>query len=121
VDLLLLACVPGERKTPQDLKEIAKAKRLAESQQEHQERQRYKVPGRRLPSRKQWREMQARLKGGTKPKASSPLLLQSRKQRDGQKATRDAPHLDRQKRTDVSGGSPSVTHPSLRLSTNLAA
>jgi hypothetical protein len=51
-----LAC--HERKTPKDLKEIAKAKRLAESHQEHQERQRYKVPGRRLPSRRQWQQMQ---------------------------------------------------------------
>jgi hypothetical protein len=52
-----------ERKTPQDLRAIAKAKRLAESHQEHQERQRAKVPGRRLPSRKQWRQMQGTLQG----------------------------------------------------------
>jgi 5-methylcytosine-specific restriction endonuclease McrA len=54
-----------ELKTPQDLKEIAKAKRLAERHQEHQERQRFKVPGRRLPSRKQWRQMQGALQGSS--------------------------------------------------------
>jgi hypothetical protein len=56
-----------ELKTPQDLKEIAKAKRLAESHQEHQERLRAKVPGRRLPSRKQWRQMQGTLHGNATP------------------------------------------------------
>jgi 5-methylcytosine-specific restriction endonuclease McrA len=50
-----------ELKTPRDLKEIAKAKRLAERHQEHQERQRHKVPGRGLPSRKQWQQMRGAL------------------------------------------------------------
>ncbi len=63
---ICLAC--HERKTPQDLKEIAKAKRLAERHQEHQERQRHKVPGRRLPSRTQWRQLQGTMQGrGTTP------------------------------------------------------
>ncbi len=35
----------NERKTPRDLKEIARAKRLAEKHQEHLERQRVKIPG----------------------------------------------------------------------------
>jgi hypothetical protein len=56
---ICLTC--DERKTPQDLKEIARTKRLAESHQEHLERQRFKVPGRRLPSRKQWQEFQGSL------------------------------------------------------------
>ena len=60
-----------ELKTPRDLKEIAKAKRLAESHQEHQERLKAKVPGRRLPSRKQWRQMQGALQG------SSPRQIRS--------------------------------------------
>ena len=41
----------NEQKTPKDLREIARAKRLAEQHQEYLERQRAKVPGRRLPSR----------------------------------------------------------------------
>ena len=51
----------NEQKTPRDLKEIAKAKRLAEGHQAFLERQRAKVPGRRLPSRKQWEQLQRSL------------------------------------------------------------
>ena len=40
-----------EQKTPRDIKEIARTKRLAEKHQDFLERQRDKVPGRRLPSR----------------------------------------------------------------------
>ena len=40
----------NERKTPKDLKEIAKTKRLAEKHQDFIERQRDKVPGRPAPS-----------------------------------------------------------------------
>ena len=47
----------NEQKTPRDLNEIAKAKRLAEAHQEHLERQRTKVPGRRVPSKSQWRRL----------------------------------------------------------------
>lgn len=43
-----------QQKTPKDLKEIAKTKRLAEAHQEFRGRQRDKVPGRRAPSRRQW-------------------------------------------------------------------
>jgi hypothetical protein len=42
-----------QQKTPKDLKEIARAKRLAEKHQDFLERQRDKVPGRRVPSRKE--------------------------------------------------------------------
>jgi hypothetical protein len=42
-----------QQKTPKDLKAIAKAKRLAEANQDFLARQRDKVPGRRAPSRKQ--------------------------------------------------------------------
>jgi 5-methylcytosine-specific restriction endonuclease McrA len=54
----------NEQKTPRDLKEIARTKRLAEKHQDHLERQgasSAKVPGRRLPSRRQWAEMQQSL------------------------------------------------------------
>src|SRR3712207_1773322 len=40
----------NEQKTPRDLKEIARAKRLAEAHQSFLDRQRTKVPGRRVPS-----------------------------------------------------------------------
>ena len=43
-----------QEKTPQDLKEIARTKRLAEKHQSFLERQRHKVPGRRVPSEQQW-------------------------------------------------------------------
>ena len=43
----------NEVKTPRDLKEIARAKRLADKHQDFVARQRTKVPGRRIPSRKQ--------------------------------------------------------------------
>lgn len=47
-----------ERKTPRDLREIAKTKRLAERHQEFVSRRQDKVPGRRVPSAKQWRQVQ---------------------------------------------------------------
>jgi 5-methylcytosine-specific restriction endonuclease McrA len=47
-----------QQKTPRDLKEIARAKRLAEKHQEHLDRQRDRVPGRRLPSSREWMKMQ---------------------------------------------------------------
>jgi hypothetical protein len=53
----------NEQKTPRDLKEIARAKRLAEKHQEHLMRQSFKVPGRRLPSRNQWRQLAGQVKG----------------------------------------------------------
>jgi hypothetical protein len=48
-------------KTSRDLKEIARTKRLAEAHQDYLERQRDKVPGRRVPSRQQWRKLQESL------------------------------------------------------------
>ena len=50
-----------QQKTPRDLKEIARTKRLAEAHQDFLERQASKVPGRRLPSRRQWRKLQESL------------------------------------------------------------
>jgi 5-methylcytosine-specific restriction endonuclease McrA len=46
-----------QQKTPRDLKDIAKAKRVAEKEQDHKNRLRDKVPGRRVPSRGQWRKL----------------------------------------------------------------
>src|SRR5215213_2238878 len=46
-----------QQKTPKDLKAIAKTKRLAEAHQNFLERQREKVPGRKVPTRKQWLEL----------------------------------------------------------------
>ncbi len=48
----------NEQKTPKDLKEIARTKRLAEGHQSFVSRQRDRVPGRRVPSRKQWTQTQ---------------------------------------------------------------
>ena len=45
------------RKTPNDLRAIAKAKRLRDSHNDFVERQRDKVPGRRVPTRKEWEQM----------------------------------------------------------------
>ena len=51
----------NEQKTPRDLREIAKTRRLAAKYEEHLERQRTKVPGRRLPSRSQWRKLEEQM------------------------------------------------------------
>src|SRR5215210_1063620 len=58
-----------QQKTPRDLKEIARAKRLAEAHQEFLGRQRDKVAGRRAPSRKQWEALEESVgqKLGDKP------------------------------------------------------
>ena len=47
-----------QQKTPRDLKEIARNNRIARKHQDFLERQREKQPGRRLPSRAQWRELE---------------------------------------------------------------
>src|SRR5215210_231164 len=47
-----------QQKTPKDLKEIAKAKRLADKHQDFIARQRDKVPGRRVPSRRERRVLE---------------------------------------------------------------
>ena len=47
-----------QQKTPRDLKDIARAKRVARKHQAFLERQMEKQPGRRLPSPSQWRELE---------------------------------------------------------------
>ena len=63
-----------QQKTPRDLKEIARAKRLANKHQNFLELQRDKVPGRRLPSRRQWEDLQKKL--GQQARASEQPALQ---------------------------------------------
>ena len=64
-----------ERKTPRDLKEIARTKRLALEHQEFLERRRTKVPGRRAPSRSQSHRLEqslARLSGAFPDRDAEP-------------------------------------------------
>jgi 5-methylcytosine-specific restriction endonuclease McrA len=57
-DRLAAICSTCDRqKTPRDLREIAKTKRMALKHQEFLEGQREKVPGRRLPSSKKRQEL----------------------------------------------------------------
>ncbi|MBM0203749.1 hypothetical protein JNW90_11980 [Micromonospora sp. STR1s_5] len=54
-DRIAAICLECDRrKTPRDLREIAKAKRIATVHQEHLARKSEKVPGRKLPSRREW-------------------------------------------------------------------
>jgi hypothetical protein len=62
-----------ERKTPQDLKAIARTKRLALDHQDFLARQRTKVPGRRVPSRRQIEQLESSM---TRPlRLTSPLRV----------------------------------------------
>jgi 5-methylcytosine-specific restriction endonuclease McrA len=57
----------NEQKTPKDLKLIAKSKRIADKYQDFLERQREKVPGRRVPSRKERQEVERIIKRAQMP------------------------------------------------------
>jgi 5-methylcytosine-specific restriction endonuclease McrA len=46
-----------QQKTPRDLKEIARTKRIARNHQDFLDRMRDKVPGRPVPTRSQWRKL----------------------------------------------------------------
>jgi hypothetical protein len=48
----------NEAKTPRDLKAIAKTHRLAAAHQEYLSRQSTKMPGRRVPSKRQWQKLE---------------------------------------------------------------
>jgi hypothetical protein len=52
-----------KQKTPRDLKQIAKAKRLALDHQDFVERMSDKIPGRPVPSKSQWRKVKEKIKG----------------------------------------------------------
>lgn len=53
-----------QRKTSRDLKDIAKAKRLASDHQDFVERMRDKIPGRPVPSKGQWRKVKEKMEKG---------------------------------------------------------
>src|SRR5215207_8501376 len=62
-DRLAAICwVCDEQKTPRDIKEIARTKRLAEKHQDFLARQQNKVPGRRVASRKQEEKLNGELR-----------------------------------------------------------
>jgi hypothetical protein len=61
--LLHICSAWDELKVPPDLKEIAKAKQLAEVNQKQQRRHRHTIPERRLPSRAQWKQIRGTISG----------------------------------------------------------
>jgi hypothetical protein len=64
-DRLAAICkICDQQKTPRDLKQIAKAKRLALDHQEFVARMRDKIPGRPVPSKRQWRKIEETMKKG---------------------------------------------------------
>jgi hypothetical protein len=70
-ELLAAICwTCNQDKTPRDLKHIARTKRLALDHQDFLARQRQKVPGRRAPSRRQWRKLER--------EAGAPLAVETR-------------------------------------------
>ena len=56
-----------QQKTPRDLKQIAKTKRLALDHQDFVDRMRDKIPGRPVPSKGQWRKLEKKMKQGANP------------------------------------------------------
>ena len=64
----------NEQKTPKDLKEIAKTKRIAEKHQTFLARQAEKQPGRRLPTPAQERSLQRSLSHSLRRKERAPWL-----------------------------------------------
>ena len=50
-----------QHKTPRDLRQIARTKRIARHHQDFLDRMRDKVPGRPVPSRSQWRKLARRI------------------------------------------------------------
>jgi 5-methylcytosine-specific restriction endonuclease McrA len=57
-DRLVAICTAcDQRKTPRDIKEIARTKRLALNHQDFADRMLDKVPGRPVPSKCQWRRL----------------------------------------------------------------
>ena len=58
-DRMVAICIAcHRRKTPRDLKEIARTKRLAVNHQDFAEGMRDKVPGRPAPSKSQWKKLE---------------------------------------------------------------
>jgi hypothetical protein len=64
-DRLAAVCrICDQRKTPRDLKDIAKTKRLALDHHDFVGRMRDKVPGRPVPSKGQWQKVREKMKEG---------------------------------------------------------
>jgi hypothetical protein len=61
-----------QRKTPRDLKDIAKTKRLALDHHDFVGRMRDKVPGRPVPSKARWQKMKREM--GTESDSAGPRL-----------------------------------------------
>jgi hypothetical protein len=62
-DRLVAICVVcHEQKTPRDIREIARTKRLALDHQEFIERMQDKVTGRPVPSKRQWQKLRDGMK-----------------------------------------------------------
>src|SRR3954447_13051436 len=59
--LAAICCTCDQQKTPKDLKEIARAKRLADEHQASVRRMQDRVPGRPLPPLRQWRRLERSL------------------------------------------------------------
>ena len=55
--LVAICTVCDQKKTPRDIKEIARTKRLALNYQDFTDRMRDKVPGRPVPSKSQWQKL----------------------------------------------------------------
>ena len=55
--LVAICTICDQTKTPRDIKEIARTKRLALNYQDFTDRMRDKVPGRPVPSKSQWQKL----------------------------------------------------------------
>jgi hypothetical protein len=61
--LVAICTVCDRRKTPRDIKDIARTKRLAFNHQDFTDRMRDKVPGRPVPSKSQWKKLMRSIRG----------------------------------------------------------
>jgi hypothetical protein len=67
-DRLVAICRTCDRqKTPRDMREIARTKRLALDHQDFVDRMRDKVPGRPVPSKSQWKKLIRSIRGPLRP------------------------------------------------------
>ena len=72
-DRLVAICRTCDRqKTPRDISEIARTKRLALDHQDFVDRMRDKVPGRPVPSKSQWKRLQRSVGGPLIPLQARP-------------------------------------------------
>jgi hypothetical protein len=72
-DRLVAICLVCDRqKTPRDIREIARTKRLAMNYQDFVSRMQDKVPGRPVPSKRQWKRLQRSVGGPLIPLQARP-------------------------------------------------